>query len=127
MCNTLNFNAYNLAVITMKKRFPVLVLVLLIIAIIVINLTVDNKDLIDKISIFLSSLISLIVAFLIALRRGKNGLVIGLIIGISISSISLLVHYFIAKDYFDTLYIRLLTFVISGISGGVIGVNKKTD
>ena len=127
MCNTFFFIAYNLTVITMKKRIPLLILMLLITTIIVVILIIKNKNLIDKITLFISGLISLLIAYIIGAKKGKNGLVIGLIIGISFSSVSLIVHYIIARNYFDTLYIRLLTFIICGACGGVIGVNKKTD
>ena len=88
---------------------------------------VDNKSLVNKISLIISSFISLLLAYLVAIIKGKNGLLIGLIIGITFSGISLGVHYFVAKEYFNSLYIRLIIFMISGCCGGVIGVNKKTD
>ena len=126
MCNNLIFISYILVVITMKKRFSMLVTILLIIVLVVMNITIKNKNLVDKISIFITSLIALSIAYLAGFSRGKNGLVIGLIIGISVSCVSLVFYYLFAKEYFDSLYIRLLTFLISGMCGGVIGVNKKT-
>ena len=127
MCNSLFFISYNLMVIIMNKKISSSLLVVLILMIIVVNIFIQDKNLVNKITIFISSFISLLVAYIVGIKIGKKGLFIGLIVGISISSISLLIHFIIAKEYFDTLYLRLLTFMVSGICGGIIGVNKKTD
>ena len=114
-------------VIIMNKKISSFLLVVLMLMLIVINVLIKDKNLVNKITIFISSLITLLIAYIAGIKKGKKGLVVGLIVGISISSISLLIHFIIAKEYFDTLYLRLLTFMVSGVCGGVIGVNKKTD
>ena len=125
MCNTFMFIAYILLVIHMNKKQTILLIVLNIIVFIVLNYIILNKDLLNKISIFLSASFALLLAYLFGLNRGKNGLILGLIIGISIASISTIIHYVYAKDYFDHLYIRMGVIILSGASGGVFGVNKK--
>ena len=125
MCNTFKFIAYILMVIHMNKKQTILLIILNIIVFIVINYLIQNKELLNKISIFLTASFSLLLTYLFGLIRGKNGLILGLIIGISIASISTIIHYLYAKDYFDHLYIRMGVIILSGASGGVFGVNKK--
>lgn len=127
MCNIYYFKSYNLLVIKMKKKIVLVLIIVLILLLIGLNFIIKDKDLMNKISLFISGVISLMIAYYIGLNKRKNGLIIGLIVGISVSIISLIIHYFFAKVYFDTLFIRLSIFILSAASGGVLGVNKKTD
>ena len=125
MCNTFKFIAYILLVIHMNKKQTILLIILNFVIFIVLNYFILNKELLNKISIFLTASFALLLAYLFGLKRGKNGLILGLIIGISIASISTITHYIYAKDYFDHLYIRMGVIILSSTSGGVFGVNKK--
>lgn len=114
-------------VIHLKNKLAILMLFLLIIIDILLYVFIENKDLLNKILLFTSAFIALILSYIFSYKKGKNGLIIGLIIGITFSALSLTIHYFFAKEYFDSLYLRLLIYITSAASGGVIGVNKKTD
>lgn len=111
----------------MKKRLALTFVSLIIIVMILLNIFINDKDLINKITIFLSAALSLLIAYITGLTKQKKGLVNGLIIGISISVISVTIHYFFAKELFPILYIRSAVIILSGACGGVLGVNKKTD
>ena len=126
MCNRIIFIAYILMVNTMKKTMGILFIPLIIITIILLNVFIDDKILLNKITIFLSAILSLLIAYLTGITKQKNGLINGLIIGISISIISITLHFFFAKDLFSILYIRSAVIILSGACGGVLGVNKKT-
>lgn len=127
MCNTFNFIAYILVVILIKKRLISISIACIVLIIVLLNVFLKDKNLINKISIILSALLSLLIAYLTGLTKQKNGLINGLIIGISISVISVIFHFFFAKDLFSILYIRSAVIILSGACGGVLGVNKKTD
>ena len=127
MCNTFVFIAYILMVIQMKKRLTTIFIMFIIVTMILLNIFLKDKDLINKITIFLSAALSLLIAYLTGINKQKNGLINGLIIGITISVISVTIHYFFVKELFSILYIRSAVIILSGACGGVLGVNKKTD
>ena len=127
MCNRIVFIAYILMVSTMKKTIGILFIPLITIVIILLNVFLEDKNSINKITIFLSAILSLLIAYLTGIIKQKNGLINGLIIGISISIISITLHFFFAKELFSVLYIRSAVIILSGACGGVLGVNKKTD
>lgn len=127
MCNTNYFISYTLLVMAMKKKYLIIISILTAVILVGLNFVIKDKELLNKISLFLSGLISILISYFIAINYKKNGLIIGLIVGITVSIISVIIHYFFSKIYFDTLYIRLLIFILCGASGGVLGVNKKTD
>lgn len=83
-----------------------------------------NKDIVAKITIFLTAIVAFIMSYLTAKKRNKHGLANGMIIGISIALVSLLIHFMLKTYYFDIFFIRGLVFMVSGAFGGVIGVNK---
>lgn len=109
----------------MKKSITLLFIFLCTLSIIFITIFVNNKELVSKITIFLSALLSLLLAYLTGITKRKNGLINGVIIGISIATLSLVIHFIFGKEFFDLLYIRSLVIILSGASGGVIGVNKN--
>jgi putative membrane protein (TIGR04086 family) len=109
----------------MKKSIAVFFTFLTMISIIIVSIFVYDKTIASKITIFLSALLSLLLAYITGLTKRRHGMLNGIIIGISIATISLIIHYIFAKDFFDLLYIRSLTVILSGASGGVIGVNKE--
>ena len=111
--------------ITLKKSFFIIGITIITLTIFLLTIFVKDKDLVNKITIILSALLSLLIAFMTGITKKKHGLIYGLVVGISIASISLLFHYIYAKEMFDTLYLRMLIVILSGASGGVIGVNKK--
>ena len=127
MCNTFVFIAYILMVIQMKKRLTTIFIMFIIVTMILLNIFLKDKDLINKITIFLSAALSLLIAYLTGINKQKNGLINGLIIGITISVISVTIHYFFVKELVSILYIRSAVIILSGACGGVLGVNKKTD
>lgn len=109
----------------MKKSILIIFSLMIMLSIIIISIFLDDKGLVNKITIFLSSLLSLLLAYIAGLTKRKRGLINGLIIGISIATISLIIHFIFAQNYFELLYIRSLTVILSGASGGVLGVNKN--
>lgn len=86
-----------------------------------------EKDVVAKVSLFLTAIISFVLAYIIGIKKNKNGLSNGMIIGISIAMISLIIHFTLKTLYFDTFYIRGLVFMFSGAAGGIIGVNKMKE
>ena len=111
----------------MKKRFALIIVILIFLSIVLLNIFLKDKNLINKITIFLSAFLSLLIAYITGISKQKNGLIYGLIIGISISAFSVIFHFFLAKELFSILYIRSAVIILSGACGGVLGVNKKTD
>lgn len=108
----------------MKKVLAIIVLILMIILTVISVIKLDPL-LTNRLTIFTSSIISLLLAYLIALKKRKNGLIWGLIVGISLSFISMSIHYFFAQDFFNYLYLRIGIIIFSSASGGVIGVNQE--
>ena len=86
-----------------------------------------DSEIIAKITLFVTTIIAFILSYITALKKKKNGLTNGLIIGISIAIVSLGIHYFFKSVYFDTFFIRALVFITSSAAGGIIGVNKETS
>lgn len=109
----------------MKKGILWFLSFLTMISIIVISIFVKDKEIASKVTIFLTALLSLLLSYITGLTKGRHGLLNGLIIGISIAGISLIIHFIFAKDFFQLLYIRAITVILSGASGGIMGVNKK--
>ena len=109
----------------MKKKLLLLLILLLTIAIVILNIFIKDEELLNKITFILTTIITIFLSYLTGIIKGKNGLINGLIIGISVSLLSLIIHYLFIRIYFDTLYIRMAIFMLSGAAGGVIGVNKK--
>lgn len=109
----------------MKKSILIALSFLIALAIIIISIFVTDKELVNKITIFLSALLSLLISYIIGFTKRKNGLVYGILIGISIATISLIIHFIFAKELFSLLHIRSLIVILGGASGGVMGVNKK--
>ena len=109
----------------MKKITVITMIFLIIITMILLIIFVGNKEIVNKITIFLSAILSLLLSFLIGYKKRKNGLINGVVIGISIATVSLIVHYIFAKEMFDLLYLRSLTVILGGASGGVMGVNSN--
>lgn len=110
----------------MNKKISFILIFINIIALISLAFFNLNKDTVNKISIFLSALLSLLLSLLLGNKKQKNGLIWGLVIGISIASISSIIHFIYAKDLFNLLHIRMGIIILSGGCGGIIGVNKKT-
>lgn len=125
MCNTLIFMAYILLVIQMKKRISAILTLIIILGIVLLSIFIKDKGLVNKITIFLSAILALIIAYFTGLIKRKNGLINGLIVGISIATISLIIHYFFAKNNFNYLYLRSIIIILGGASGGILGVNKN--
>ena len=111
----------------MKKKITTFLIILIVLIIIILSVFIENKDLVNKITIFLSAILSLLIAYLTGIIKRKNGLITGLIIGISIASISLVIHYIFAKNLFEFLYLRSSIIILSSVSGCVFGVNKKME
>lgn len=114
-------------VIYIKKGFVKFLIVIIFVTIVLTNILINDRDLINKITIFLSSLLTIIISYLVGISKQKSGLINGLIIGITISTISIIYHFLFAKEFFSILYIRSAVIILSGACGGVLGVNKKTD
>ncbi len=108
----------------MKQGFTLFLSFLTLLSIICISIFIPDKELVNKLTIFLSAFLSLLISFFIGVKKRKNGLINGLVIGISIAIISLIVHYIFAKEFFPLLYLRSITVILSGASGGIMGVNK---
>ena len=108
----------------MKKGFTIFLTFITFLSIVFISIFISDKELVNKLTIFLTAFLSLLISFLIGLWKRKNGLINGLVIGISIAIISLIVHYIFAKEFFSLLYLRSITVILSGASGGIMGVNK---
>ena len=110
----------------MNKKTSSILIFINIIALISLAFFNLNKDTINKLSIVLSALLSLLISIVYASKKGKNELLLGLLIGISIAFVSSIIHYFYAKEFFNLLHIRMGIIIVSGGCGGIIGVNKKT-
>lgn len=113
----------------MKKTYITLLICIIgIISLVLLNnLEVLSKDIVAKITLFLTSIIAFILSYIIGIKKNKNGLTNGLIVGISIAVLSLIIHYFLKTLYFDIFYVRGTIFMISGACGGIIGVNTKKE
>ena len=111
----------------MRKRTTIALIIFNIVLIVTLYFTKIDKGIINKLSLFLTASLALLISYLTGIIREKNGLINGLVIGITIAMISAIIHYFYAKDFFDLLYIRLAIFILAAISGGVFGVNKQKE
>ena len=109
----------------MKKSIAIFLSILDILIITLLGLLVEDKILVNKITIFLSAILSLLISYIIGVTKGRYGLLNGLIVGISIASVSTLIHFLFAKEFFSFLYLRVSAIILSAASGGVYGVNKK--
>jgi len=110
-----------------KTTITIIVSLIAIIAFIVLGfLNIISFDIVPKTTIFLSAIVVFSLSYTTGYKKGKNGLSNGVIIGITFGIISLIIHYFSKTNHFDTFFIRALVFMISGASGGIIGVNAKT-
>ena len=114
-------------VIIIKKRFTSFSIIVVFISIVLTNILIKDKNVINKITIFLSALLTILISYLVGITKQKNGLINGLIIGITISIFSISFHFLFAKELFSIQYIRSAVIILSGACGGVLGVNKKTD
>ena len=109
----------------MKKITTTFLIILTILITVILSILIKDKDLVNKITIFLSAILALLISYLTGITKRKNGLITGLIIGISIASISLIIHYIFARTLFDFLYLRSSIIILSSVSGCVFGVNKN--
>ena len=109
----------------MNKKITYIFIIVNILSLIGISFLDIDKNLINKLSIFLSASLSLLIGLVFGFKKGKNGLLWGIVIGISIATLSSIIHFITATQYFGPLYIRMGIIILSGSAGGVIGVNKK--
>ena len=86
---------------------------------------IPDKELANKLALFLSITLAFLISYITGFNKGKKGLIIGIIVGLTICTISLVLHFFFAKDIFMYLPLRLVTIFLSALSGGVMGVNNK--
>jgi putative membrane protein (TIGR04086 family) len=89
-----------------------------------------SKELVAKSSLFITAIISFLLAYFRGNKKQKNGLANGIIIGITIAILSLIIHFITKTEFYSVFFVRGLIFMISGAMGGIIGVNRvkeKTD
>lgn len=86
-----------------------------------------NTELAAKTSLFITAIISFTLAFMRGIKKQKNGLLNGVFIGITVAILSLIVHFITKTEYFSIFFVRGLIFMISGASGGIIGVNRVKE
>lgn len=96
-----------------------------IVLIVVLTFMKIDKNIINKVTMFLSATLLFQISYLSGIIKGKHGLINGLVIGISAGILSAIIHFIFAKGYYDILYIRLMIYILSACSGSVYGVNKK--
>ena len=86
-----------------------------------------SKELVAKASLFITAIISFILAYFRGNKKQKNGLANGIIIGITIAILSLIIHFITKTEFYSVFFVRGLIFMISGAMGGIIGVNRVKE